>query len=114
METLGWVYETGDNGLWIFLLITVLIGGGGAFVSGRAIAQTWRPFWHVPVYMLLLAAAVRFFHYALFWEVLLSLKNFVVDFAVLLLAAAIGYRTARTRQMAEQYGWLYDRARAGG
>ncbi|MGE5511433.1 MAG: DUF6867 family protein [Bacteroidota bacterium] len=105
------LYETGPNGLWVFLLVTVIIGGSGAFISGRAIAQTWRPFWHVPVYMLLLAAAVRFFHYALFWEVLFSLRNYVVDFTVALVCAALGYRITRARQMAEQYGWLYARRR---
>lgn len=107
----GW-YETGPNGLWVFLLVTVIIGGSGAFISGRAIAQTWRPFWHVPAYMLLLALAVRFFHYALFWEVFVSLKNYLVDFAVAFLAATIGYRITRARQMAEQYGWLRGRQSA--
>ena len=57
-----------------------------------------------------LAATVRFFHYALFWEVLLSLKNYVVDFVVVLAAAAAGYRLTRARQMAAQYGWIFGRA----
>ena len=39
--------------------------------------------------LLLLAACVRFFHYALFWEVLLSARNYLVDFAVLLVLAAL-------------------------
>ena len=30
-----------------FLLITVFLGGGAAWLSGRAIAQTWRPWWSV-------------------------------------------------------------------
>ena len=107
---LGVLYETGDRGLWIFLLVTVIMGGSAGYISGRAIAQTWRPFWHVPLYMLLLAATVRFFHYALFWEALLSLKNYVVDFAVVFAAAAAGYRMTRTHQMAAQYGRIFGRA----
>jgi hypothetical protein len=103
------LYDSGDNGLWVFLLVTVTIGGAGAFLSGRAIAQTWRPFWHLPLYMLAIAIAVRFFHYALFDEVLLSLRNFIVDFAVVLAAATLGYRLVRASQMARQYHWLLQR-----
>lgn len=99
------LYETGPNGLWVFILVTVILGGSAAFISGRAIAQTWRPFWHIPLYMLLLAACVRFFHYALFWEVLGSAQNYVVDLAVLLALAMLGHRLTRSRQMQTQYGW---------
>jgi hypothetical protein len=101
-------YEGGSP--WVFLLLTVVIGGGAAFVSGRALAQTWRPFWQVPVYMLGISAGVRFLHYALFEEVLLSAATFAIDFAVALLAAAAGYRLVRAGQMARQYGWLFRRA----
>ena len=47
-------------------LVTGVLGGGAAFLAGRAIAQTWRPFWSVLVYMAMLGAAVRFVHFALF------------------------------------------------
>jgi hypothetical protein len=102
------IYE--DGGGWAFLLLTIMIGGAAGFISGRAIAHTWRPFWHVPFYMLGIAAGVRFFHYALFEEVLLSARNFAVDFAVALVAASLGYRLVRAGQMARQYGWLFRRA----
>ena len=39
---------------------------GAAWLAGRAIAQTWRPWWSAVAYMLILGLAVRFFHYALF------------------------------------------------
>ena len=85
-----WLYDTGNG--WVFLLVTVIIGGSAAFLSGRAIAQTWRPYWHIPLYMVPIAASVRFFHYALFHEPMLSLQNYIVDFAVVLAAASLGYR----------------------
>jgi cell division protein FtsW (lipid II flippase) len=66
------LYDGGDNALWTVILVTCVMGGGAAFVSGRAIAQTWRPFWHVPLYMLGLALVVRFWHFALFDEPFLS------------------------------------------
>ena len=51
-----WLYEANDNGEWVFLLLTVVLGGAAAWATGKAIAQTWRPFWHVPTYALLLTA----------------------------------------------------------
>ena len=60
----SWLYDTGNG--WVFLLVTVVLGGAAAFMSGRAVAQTWRPYWHIPLYMVPIAATVRFFHYALF------------------------------------------------
>lgn len=102
-----WLYDTSN--VWVALLVTVILGGSAAFMTGRALAQTWRPYWHLPLYMLPIAAAVRFFHYALFEEPLLSLQNYVVDLTVVLLAASIGYRLLRARQMAEQYHWLFRR-----
>ena len=104
------IYDSsGDDALWIFVLVTILMGGGAAYLSGKAIAQTWRPFWHVPLYMLPLAATIRFFHFALFQEPLISWKSFAVDFVVALIAASFGYRLVRAGQMARQYGWLYRR-----
>ena len=97
----------GDNLLLTLPLVTLAMGGGAAYMSGKAIAQTWRPFWHVPLYMLALAAAVRFCHFALFEEPLLSLPSYVVDFASAFAAAALGYRTVRAQQMRTQYGWLF-------
>ncbi|MGZ5852347.1 MAG: DUF6867 family protein, partial [Hyphomicrobium sp.] len=93
------IYETGDNGLWIFLLLTVLAGGSAAVATGASIASTWRPPWQIFGAAFLLACAVRFLHYALFAEPLLSLSNFLIDYAVLLLASGLGYRRTRTRQM---------------
>jgi hypothetical protein len=103
----SWLYDTGNG--WVFLLVTVVLGGGAAFMSGRAVAQTWRPYWHVPLYMVPIAAIVRFFHFALFGEPLLSLQNYLVDLAVVLVAASLGFRLLRAHQMAQQYHWLFRR-----
>ena len=102
----AWLYTSGPNGVWVFMLLTVVLGGGMAFVSGKSIAETWRPLWQVPVYMFLLAAGVRFLHFALFEEVLMSGRNFAVDFAILLAMSLAGYRMARSQQMATQYAGL--------
>lgn len=102
----SWLYDAGPTGLAVFLFTTVVLGGTAAFVSGRVIAQTWRPLWQIPLYMAMLALAVRFIHFSVFGELLVSLRNYIVDFVTVLVLALIGFRTMRARQMAEQYGWL--------
>lgn len=102
----AWFYTAGPNGLWVFLLLTLFLGGGTAFISGKSIAETWRPFWQVPFYMVLLALIVRFLHFALFEELFVSWRNFLVDYGVLLGLSILGYRVARAGQMATQYGQL--------
>jgi Domain of unknown function (DUF6867) len=98
-----------DDGPLVFLVLTVIIGGGGAFLAGRGLARGWKPFWRVFVYMALLAAAVRFFHYALFGADLLSIYYYLVTYVLLLAAAIFGFRFMRTTQMVTQYRWLYER-----
>ena len=95
-----------------FLLVSIAMGGGAAWLSGRAIAGTWRPLWMVLPYMLVLASAVRFLHFALFEGSFASLHYYLVDFTLCLAIALIGFRAARAGQMASQYGWLYRRTGA--
>jgi hypothetical protein len=93
-----------------FLLVTVFLGGGAAYLTGRAVALTWRRMPKLLVYLLLLAAAVRFIHYALFGGTLLSPQYYVVDLVVLLCIGGLGFRITRARQMTGQYSWLYQSA----
>ncbi len=95
--------------VWHFALLTLLIGGGAAWRTGQAVAQGWGAAWPVAAYTALLAAAVRFLHYALFGGILLSLPGALVDFAILAVIALFGYRTRRTRHMMEQYPWMFER-----
>lgn len=92
-------------GLWPLLILTILLGGAAAWVTGQTVAETWKPYWQLVWYMALLAAAVRFFHYALFHEPLLDPVHYTASTAYLMLVAALGHRAARHRQMREQYGW---------
>jgi len=98
-----------DDSLRVFLALTVIIGGGAAFLAGGGLARSWKPFGRVFFYMALLAAAVRFFHYALFDGELLSLYYYLVAYVVLVAAAILGFRVMRTTQMVTQYRWLYER-----
>jgi hypothetical protein len=100
-----------DEGtLGVFLLVSVLIGGGAAWIAGRAIAASWRPWWHIAGYMALLCLAVRFLHFALFQESFLSPDYFLLDYVVCLAFALLGFRLMRVRQMVNRYSWINARA----
>lgn len=98
------IYEEGSFG--VFLLVTIILGGGAAWLSGRAIAQTWRPIWQVFVYSMVLGLAVRFIHYSLFGGTLLSAHYYAVDTAVCMILGFLGFRVARVAQMVRQYRWV--------
>jgi NO-binding membrane sensor protein with MHYT domain len=101
-----------EDSFGVFLLISILLGGGAAWLAGRAIASTWRPWWHVAFYMLILGVAVRFLHFALFDATLLSPQYYLVDTGVCLALGFLGFRTARAAQMATQYRWINVRTGA--
>jgi hypothetical protein len=103
-----------EHSLGVFLLVSVAMGGGAAWLAGRAIAATWRPWWHVVLYMLILSLAVRFIHFALFDSILLSLHYYLVDFAVCLGFGFLGFRLMRVSQMVTRYSWINERAGAFG
>ncbi len=91
---------------WEFMLVTVVLAGGAAYMTGRALAGVWQGTRQIVIYMVLLAAATRFIHFALFKGTLLSPHYYVVDLIVLLIAAAIGFTLTRRAQMERQYGFL--------
>lgn len=104
------VYETfGMNGLWIFVLVTLIMGGAAAIAAGRAVADSWSHPNIVALYAALLAAAVRFIQYAVFNQPLLSLPTYLIDVAVLLFVADLAFRHRRTTQMVRQYPWVYEK-----
>jgi uncharacterized membrane protein SirB2 len=104
---LGILYEVS---LLDFVLVTLIIGGGTAWMTGRACAITWRPVPVLVFYTLILAAGVRFVHFSIFGGSLLTLQYYVVDAIILLGISLLAYKVTRAGQMVRQYYWLYDRA----
>ena len=93
----------------VFIGITLVLGGGGAWMMGRALAANWRPVWQLVGYALLLGLADRFLVYALFEGELLSLRGYLLDTAVILGIALVSFRVTRVNTMVNQYPWLYRR-----
>ena len=103
---MSWFYE---NGHWSFFFLTILLGGGAAYMTGRSIASAWKATRLLAVYCCLRACAVRFLHFALFDATLLSTKGFLIDLTVMLAIGFLGFRLTRVRQMVTQYRWQYER-----
>ena len=108
--------------LFEFVRVTVILGGGAAWLTGRATARTWSPWWKLVLYTVLLTIALRFIHFSLFeGTFFLPPENFwtavhfaAVDFVVLMIAGALGRQLTRRQQMARQYGFLSGRSSAPG
>jgi hypothetical protein len=111
-----------ERSFWVFFWVTCVLGGGAAVLTGRACALTWRQYSHLAIYMIMLAGAVRFFHYALFggsffFRIVdrafipsIGFYYYLVDLLVLLVLAWVGFRATRAGQMPTQYTWLYGSA----
>ena len=98
-----------DTSVPVFLGVTVMLFGGAAWMTGRALALAWKPVWHVLPYSLLLGLGARFLTFALFEGSLLSLSGYLMATVVLLVITLMAYRLFQVRQMLRQYPWLYER-----
>lgn len=93
----------------VWIGITLVLTGGASYMTGQAIARTWRPLWQVVAYSLLLAIASRFFIYGLFDGYMLLASGYVIDAAVLMAIGLTAFRINRVQIMVKQYPWLYER-----
>ena len=102
--------ELFGTNLGVFIGVTIVLFGAAGFMTGQALAQTWRPEWHLVPYSLLMAAGDRFFDWSLFGGGLLSLPGYLLAAAIVLVISVMSYRATRARKMVLQYPWLYERA----
>lgn len=104
----GLFFET-DTGVRYFLRgLVMLLGFWTAWRSGKAVAEGWNGYGQVVAYSLLLAVAMQFMHYALFQGPFISPFHYGLDLVLLLIFAITGFRIRRTRQMVQNYYWLYE------
>ncbi len=93
----------------LYLVLTCLLAGSAAFMTGRALALGWSPLWQLVFFILILGLGTRFLHFSLFDGQLLSLQYYLTDTLTLMIIALFAYRTTRTTQMVTNYHWLYKR-----
>ncbi len=93
-----------------FIGLTVIIMGFAAFMTGKALANSWAPQWRVFAACALLGLADRFLVYALFEGELLSPGGYLVDTAVIGAISLFAFRLTLARKMVSQYPWLYERS----
>jgi hypothetical protein len=90
-----------------FLGMTLLLFGGAALMTGRALGENWRAAWQAVLYALLLALGDRFLLFALFAGELLSPSGFAIAAIFLALVCLAARRATLARRMVRQYPWLY-------
>jgi len=105
------------------LVLTFVIFGGGGFLMGQALAETWRPWWQILPYGALLALGNQFLGFALFHgpfivDSLVSTNSQPLGFAigtylfealVIIAFALFAFRVTQVRKLVAQYPWLYER-----
>jgi hypothetical protein len=94
----------------LFAILTVVIMGGAGWLTGKAVANDWRPLRQAIAGCIALGFADRFLVYALFKGALLSLPGFLLDTAVIVAIGAVAWRVTQARKMVTQYPWLYRHA----
>jgi uncharacterized membrane protein SirB2 len=103
----GILYE---EGLWPFIMISIVIGGWTAWMTGKGVAESWGKVWpHMVIYTLLLGIGVRFIHHALFFGTMFSAYYYVIDTVILMVFSFLGFRYTRANQMSSKYYWLYEK-----
>ena len=100
----------GEFSLLHIVGVTGVLFGLFAFSMGQAIGESWRPAWQCIWYGLLLALGNRFIEFALFHGELLSIVQYLLDLAVIIVIALFAHRVTLARKMVAQYPWLYERS----
>ena len=105
-------------------LLTFLMFGGGGFLMGQALAETWRPWWQLIPYGLLLGVGNQFLGFALFKGPFIvdslvsngsaplseAILDYLIETAVIIAFSVLAFRLTRVRKLVAQYPWLYERS----
>lgn len=93
----------------IFIGLTVILVGGAAILTGRAVANNWKPAWQVVAACVGLALVDRFLTYALFQGELVNLWGIFIHFVVLAAMGLASWQFAKVGKLVNQYPWRYRR-----
>lgn len=96
-------------GTGAYIGLVVVLMGAAAFLTGQAVAGSWKPWWQLLPYGFLLAVASRFLLFALFQGELLWIVGFLIDLTLMVSIGLFAWRVTHVRKMLTQYPWLYRR-----
>jgi hypothetical protein len=103
-----------EDNAFKFVLVTIIMGGWAAWMTGKACASTWSRYPTLFIYLTILTAGVRFLHQAPFGGDMFSPHFFVVDFIYIQLVGLLSYRLKLASQMVSRYGWMFQKSGAVG
>lgn len=103
--------------------LTVIMFGGGGFLMGQALAETWRPWWQLLPYGALLAFGNQFLGFALFGGPFIvdslvstgaqplgdAILAYLFEATVIIGFGLLAFQLTRARKLVSQYPWLYER-----
>lgn len=95
--------------LGLFFVVTIVMFGWATWHTGQVVAQTWRPYWHMLPYVLMLAAADRLMLSLLFGGELFLVLPYLATFVILLGFGSLAFRLTQVGRMTGQYPWIYER-----
>ena len=104
----GLFFESDTGVRYLLRFLVLVIGFWTAWRAGKAAAEGWNNYLTVLVYTLLLGVVMRFLHFALFQGPFIDAFYYLLDVVILLVFSSAGYRIRRTRQMVQNYYWLYE------
>ena len=99
-----------DVSILVSTCLTVVLIGGAALLTGRALARAWRPIWQLVLSCLGLGLVDRFFIYALFEGSLMSVSGYILDTLVVMGIGIFSYRIVHVSVVVRQYPWIFDRS----
>jgi hypothetical protein len=91
-------------------IVFLILCAAGGWMIGKSVASDWKGLGSLVVFTLLLGLGARFLHFALYEAAFISPGRYLIDTALFLVVAYLGYRFTRTNQMTRQYHWLYEKA----
>ncbi len=92
---------------WVFGLLFAM--WFATYMTGQALANTWRPAWQAAMYGAMLGLVDRFLVFALYGGELLSIGGYLIDAAILIGFGWLAFRLTQVHRMVSQYPWLYER-----
>jgi len=93
----------------VFIGLTGVLMGFAAYMTGQAVANTWKPRWHVVAYCLPMGLVDRFLTWGLFEGDGLLVTGYIIDTIVLLIIGLFSFQLNKARRMTLQYPWIYER-----